>query len=162
MGTLGQVPLAGQGRRTVRDSWPHYDKTCYPCPCNARANGKNNPNYLSAYAFENDFAALQMEAGNEQICEGLLQAKAEEGICKVVCFSPRHDLTLPLMSQIGIQDVIRLWMKEYQDIGQLPNINHVQIFEDKGEIMGCSDPHPHGQIWAQQSIPQETAKKGKH
>src|SRR5690606_399052 len=91
--------------------------------------------------------------------DGLLQAESESGICKVVCFSPDHSLTLPLMTNEAIADVITLWQKEYRELGAMESIIHVQIFENKGDIMGCSNPHPHGQIWAQRTIPQEVEKK---
>ncbi|MEL7006597.1 MAG: galactose-1-phosphate uridylyltransferase, partial [Bacteroidota bacterium] len=91
--------------------------------------------------------------------DGLLTAQSERGICKVICFSPRHDLTLPQMDIAEIESVIDLWAKEYTDLGSIDFINHVQIFENKGETMGCSNPHPHGQIWAQESIPVEVMKK---
>ena len=89
----------------------------------------------------------------------MLYAESESGICKVVCFSPDHSLTLPLMSTEELADVISIWQQEYKELGAIDSINHVQIFENKGDTMGCSNPHPHGQIWAQRSIPQEVQKK---
>jgi UDPglucose--hexose-1-phosphate uridylyltransferase len=135
-----------------------YDLNCYLCPGNERAGGAKNPNYTGTYSFQNDFAAL-LEGPEETFKEGLLEAESESGICKVICYSPNHSLTLPLMEVNDIVEVIRLWQKEYTALGSDPNINHVQIFENKGAIMGCSNPHPHGQIWAQRSIPQEVQKK---
>ena len=135
-----------------------YDPNCYLCPGNERAGGAKNPNYTGTYSFQNDFAAL-LEGPEESFKEGLLEAESESGICKVICYSPNHSLTLPLMEECDIVEVITLWQKEYSDLGSDPNINHVQIFENKGAIMGCSNPHPHGQIWAQRSIPQEVEKK---
>ena len=135
-----------------------YDPSCYLCPGNERAGGAKNPDYTGTYSFQNDFAAL-LEGPEESFKEGLLEAESESGICKVICYSPNHSLTLPLMEEGDIEKVISLWQKEYTDLGSDPNINHVQIFENKGAIMGCSNPHPHGQVWAQRSIPQEVQKK---
>ena len=138
-----------------------YYPDCYLCPGNERAGGAKNPDYTGAYSFQNDFAAL-IEGSEETFKEGLLEAESESGICKVICYSPNHNLTLSLMEERDIEEVIILWQKEYSTLGSDPNINHVQIFENKGAIMGCSNPHPHGQIWAQRSIPQEVQKKGIH
>ena len=135
-----------------------YNPSCYLCPGNERAGGAKNPDYTGTYSFQNDFAAL-LEGPEESFKEGLLEAESESGICKVICYSPNHSLTLPLMEEGDIEKVISLWQKEYTDLGSDPNINHVQIFENKGAIMGCSNPHPHGQVWAQRSIPQEVQKK---
>ena len=135
-----------------------YNPSCYLCPGNERAGGAKNPDYTGTYSFQNDFAAL-LEGPQEIFKDGLLEAESESGICKVICYSPNHSLTLPLMEVSDIVEVIRLWQKEYTALGSDPNINHVQIFENKGAIMGCSNPHPHGQIWAQRSIPQEVQKK---
>jgi len=135
-----------------------YDPNCYLCPGNERAGGAKNPDYTGTYSFQNDFAAL-IEGPEETFKEGLLEAESESGICKVICYHPNHSLTLPLMEEHDIEEVITLWQQEYTNLGSDPNINHVQIFENKGAIMGCSNPHPHGQIWAQRSIPQEVQKK---
>ena len=105
------------------------------------------------------FPALLNDVAPEKFEDGLLYAESESGICKVVCFSPDHSLTLPLMTKEEIKDVITLWQQEYEELGAVKGINHVQIFENKGDVMGCSNPHPHGQIWAQRSIPQEIQKK---
>lgn len=135
-----------------------YDPNCYLCPGNERAGGAKNPNYSGTYSFKNDFAAL-LESEDEKNKDGLFEAESESGLCKVICYSPNHGLTLPLMEVNAIIDVITLWQKEYNELGENPNINHVQIFENKGAIMGCSNPHPHGQIWAERAIPQEVKKK---
>jgi len=135
-----------------------YDPNCYLCPGNERAGGAKNPNYSGTYSFTNDFAAL-LQSKDERFIDGLLEAESESGICKVICYSPNHGFTLPLMDVKSIIDVIKLWQSEYKELGGNPDINHVQIFENKGAIMGCSNPHPHGQIWAQRSIPQEVQKK---
>ena len=138
---------------------PSYDPSCYLCPGNTRAGGEQNPVYKSTYVFTNDFSALLPDTPDEAFRDGLLLAKGEKGICRVLCFSPDHSLTLPDMSIDAIVEVIQLWRREYAELGSLPQINHVQIFENKGEVMGCSNPHPHGQIWAQESLPNEVVKK---
>ncbi|HJZ40809.1 MAG TPA: UDP-glucose--hexose-1-phosphate uridylyltransferase [Bacteroidales bacterium] len=140
-----------------------YDPSCYLCPGNTRANGEINPAYDSTYAFVNDFSALIHDVPVFEMDESsLLVAGTEKGMCRVVCFSPKHNLTLAEMETTGLENVITTWQTEYKVLGELPYINYVQIFENKGEIMGCSNPHPHGQIWAQQSIPVEPAKEQEH
>jgi len=133
-----------------------YDPACYLCPGNERAGGARNPNYQGTFVFTNDFAALQPEIQlQRQDDSGLLRSESEAGICKVVCFSPRHDLTLARMTVPELTDVVNVWAAQYEELGSLPYIHYVQIFENRGEIMGCSNPHPHGQIWANQTIPNE-------
>ncbi|WP_073317064.1 UDP-glucose--hexose-1-phosphate uridylyltransferase [Aquimarina spongiae] len=136
-----------------------YDENCYLCPGNTRANGSVNPQYTKPFSFVNDYSALLSSVPEEHYNKGLLRAKSEKGICKVVCFSPDHSLTLPVMPIDDIMEVVNLWIKEYKELGSISYINHIQIFENKGDIMGCSNPHPHGQIWAQESIPVEIVKK---
>lgn len=152
-------PWQGKVEKVNEAQRPVHDPSCYLCPGNTRANGITNPNYKSTYAFDNDFAALLRDTPLASVNDGLLKAESETGICKVVCFSPDHSLTLPLMKQGAIIDVISLWQQEYKTLGSRPEIKHVQIFENKGDTMGCSNPHPHGQIWAQSTIPQEVQKK---
>ncbi len=136
-----------------------YDATCYLCPGNTRASGETNPNYKDPYSFINDFSSLLPDTPSLEKNEGLFKADSEKGICKVVCFSPDHSLTLPLMEVEDITKVIQMWKKEYLELGSKDFINYVQIFENKGAIMGCSNQHPHGQIWSQSSIPTEILKK---
>lgn len=138
---------------------PAYDPQCYLCPGNVRAGGEYNPAYTSTYVFTNDFAALLPDGPDTVQQEGFLMAKGERGICRVVCFSPNHALTLPEMTLEDLEKVVETWQREYLELGALPFVHHIQIFENKGEIMGCSNPHPHGQIWAQESIPNEVLKK---
>lgn len=152
-------PWQGKVEQTPLDTKPTYDEKCYLCPGNTRANGEKNPDYKKPFSFVNDFSALKDDTESSNFSEGLLRAKTERGICKVVCFSPDHSLTLPLMTVEAIADVISLWQEEYRSLGSKEHINHVQIFENKGAMMGCSNPHPHGQIWAQESIPVEALKK---
>lgn len=152
-------PWQGKQEKEALEKRPEYDENCYLCPGNTRANGVTNPQYESVYSFVNDFPALLSDTPNSEFNNGLLRAKGETGTCKVVCFSPNHSLTLSMMEIKDIEEVIGLWQKEYSELGARTDINHVQIFENKGEIMGCSNPHPHGQIWGQVSIPQEVQKK---
>jgi UDPglucose--hexose-1-phosphate uridylyltransferase len=153
-------PWQGQIERVDVEQNPSYDATCYLCPGNMRSNGIVNPTYTSTYAFDNDFAAVvaDVPSGEVDINE-LLKAKSERGICRVICFSPRHDLTVAEMTTEEIRNVVDVWIKEYEQLGANDFIQHVQIFENKGAVMGCSNPHPHGQIWAQESIPVEPLKK---
>ncbi|MFC3335122.1 UDP-glucose--hexose-1-phosphate uridylyltransferase [Flavobacterium palustre] len=153
-------PWQGQKEAINTVALPEYDPECYLCAGNVRANGEVNPPYESSFVFENDFAALKQEAiafdGNAE--GSFFKAQPERGISRVVCFSPRHDLTLPEMDVNGIVNIIHTWQKEYTTLGSVDYINHVQIFENKGSVMGCSNPHPHGQIWAQSSLPTQVQK----
>ncbi|GAA4367135.1 UDP-glucose--hexose-1-phosphate uridylyltransferase [Hymenobacter saemangeumensis] len=153
-------PWQGQQEKPEADTRPPYDPGCYLCPGNERAGGIQNPPYTGTFVFENDFAALQPEVPEGTLDkQGLLRAEAESGRCRVICFSPRHDLTLPEMALADIRGVIDVWEAEYLRLGVDPHINYVQIFENKGTMMGCSNPHPHGQIWAQRTVPGEPAKE---
>ncbi|MCC2547309.1 UDP-glucose--hexose-1-phosphate uridylyltransferase [Hymenobacter sp. BT175] len=153
-------PWQGQQEKPEPEVRPAHDPGCYLCPGNTRANGLTNPDYQNTFVFENDFAALQPEAPDGGLdLGGLLRAERETGRCRVICFSPRHDLTLPEMDVAGIRAVVDLWVDEFQTLGADPEINYVQIFENKGTMMGCSNPHPHGQIWAQRTVPVEPAKE---
>lgn len=153
-------PWQGQQEDVSSDKRPAYDPNCYLCPSNARANGEVNPNYDSTYVFDNDFGALQASSPAGSFTKGgLIRAESEQGICKVICFSPRHDLTLANMEVADIRKVVNLWQREYEELGKIDFIRYVQIFENKGAVMGCSNPHPHGQIWAQSTVPVEPAKE---
>ena len=153
-------PWQGQVEKTITDQRPKYDPGCYLCPGNTRASGDINPPYDGTYSFVNDFAALLEDAPEGSYEHGdIFKAFGQKGICKVICFSPRHDLTIPEMETIDIRKVVDLWVIEYEELGRKDFINYVQIFENKGSIMGCSNPHPHGQIWSQSIIPQEPARK---
>jgi UDPglucose--hexose-1-phosphate uridylyltransferase len=158
-----QRPWQGQVERTPAPTLLTYDPSCYLCPGNSRAGSAKNPSYTSTFVFENDFAALQPDTPSNEFNEagGLMRARSERGVCKVVCFSPRHDLTLAQMSAEDIAKVIDVWANEYVSLGALDYINHVQIFENRGEMMGCSNPHPHGQIWANETVPGEPSKEQK-
>jgi len=156
-----QRPWQGKQENAPQKHGVEYDPDCYLCPTNIRASGEKNPKYESTYVFVNDFAALMPNTEAFSFDKGLLKAEGEQGICKVVCFSPNHSLALPDMELKDIEKVITVWKKEYEELSSLKDINHIQIFENKGAIMGCSNPHPHGQIWAQRSIPTEVLKKTK-
>lgn len=153
-------PWQGRVEPMVEERIPAYDPTCYLCPGNERAGGIRNPKYDKTFVFTNDFSALLPETPiAEERNNDLLAVKGEQGVCRVVCFSPRHDLTFAEMDVNEIWGVVEAWTREYKLLGAQPNINYVQIFENKGQLMGCSNPHPHGQIWAQSSIPTEPTKE---
>jgi len=153
-------PWQGQVETTSADQRPEYDPNCYLCPGNQRADGTLNPDYKDSFVFVNDFSALLPNTQSTFIDEdGLLIAETERGICKVIAFSPRHDLTLPEMEVQDIKKVVNLWQQEFVELRRNDWIKYVQIFENKGAIMGCSNPHPHGQIWAQSSLPVEIIKE---
>lgn len=152
-------PWQGKTEENKVKNKEHYDPSCYLCPGNTRTSGITNPDYSDPFSFINDFSSLLPDTPKINFEEGLFKAESEIGICKVVCFSPDHSLTLPLMKKEDIEKVIEIWIDEYQELGSVDSINYVQIFENKGAIMGCSNPHPHGQIWSQSSIPTEILKK---
>jgi UDPglucose--hexose-1-phosphate uridylyltransferase len=155
-------PWQGQTERQEAEPSQHYDPNCYLCPGNTRAGGARNPSYSNTFVFDNDFGALQPNLPNAQVDvdgKGLLVAQTESGISRVVCFAPRHDLTLSRMSHAEIRALIDIWVEEFQSLGGRPGINYVQIFENRGLMMGCSNPHPHGQIWATSTIPNEPGKE---
>lgn len=180
-------PWKGQVEKTPEETRPAYDANCYLCPGNARAGGARNPEYTSTFVFTNDFAALLPNersgdnalgvdsTGRNPHCAGhyrdnaleegrygnnaLFVAESVAGTCRVICFSPRHDLTLPLMSRAEIRTVVDVWAEQTAELGQ--KYRWVQVFENKGAIMGCSNPHPHGQIWAGDALPNEPTKEDK-
>lgn len=153
-------PWQGRKELSSGSALPEFDPSCYLCPGNERAGGAKNPKYSATFVFDNDFSALQPNTPPHELRNGdLLIARGERGRCRVICFSPRHDITLAEMDLNAIRRVIDVWIDEYKILGAVPYINHIQIFENKGEMMGCSNPHPHCQIWAQESIPNEPAKE---
>ncbi|WP_370479283.1 UDP-glucose--hexose-1-phosphate uridylyltransferase [Tamlana flava] len=152
-------PWQGQNEAVSNEVRPSYDETCYLCAGNTRINGEVNPKYEDVFVFTNDFAALQSDTKTFEVNDGLLVAQSETGICKVVCFSPDHSKSLADMEPKNIKKVVSTWQKEYKELGDNPKINYVQIFENKGAVMGCSNPHPHGQIWSQSTLPNEVDKK---
>lgn len=152
-------PWQGQMEKVDEEKRPEYDPECYLCPGNVRAGGEINPDYKQVFSFTNDFTALQPDVPEAMENDDFFRFKSERGICRVICFSPRHDLTIPEMEVDAIAKVVELWIDECNELGRLGYINNIQLFENKGSVMGCSNPHPHGQIWAQESIPVELVKK---
>ena len=151
-------PWQGQVEKRPAENRPSYDPTCYLCAGNTRTSGETNPNYEATYVFPNDFPTILDEAPSPKTEQSpLFQAAQVKGECRVICFSPRHDLTLPEMSVAEIRGVINTWAKQITELGETHR--WVQIFENKGAVMGCSNPHPHGQIYAQNDLPQEPAKE---
>jgi UDPglucose--hexose-1-phosphate uridylyltransferase len=137
-----------------------YDPECYLCPGNSRAAGMRNSAYTSTFVFDNDYPALLPDALPGEIDrDGLIVARAERGICRVVCFSPRHDLTVPRMKPEEVQQVVEVWTDQYRELGALPWVQHVQIFENRGALMGASNPHPHCQIWANEELPNQLERE---
>src|SRR4051812_27178452 len=153
-------PWQGQMEKPAVEAQPAYDPTCYLCPGNSRAGGVRNPPYTSTFVFDNDFAALKPGTVPERFEQGgLLLAESEPGVCRVVCFSPQHNLTIAGMALAGLRTVVDTWVDQYQSLGADPNIGYVQIFENRGAMMGASNPHPHCQIWASRSLPNEPARE---
>lgn len=151
-------PWQGQVEKLPPENRPQHDPTCYLCPGNERAGGVRNPQYTETFVFTNDFAALLADTPAGNFGEGsLMQAQAVRGTSRVICFSPRHDLTLPEMETADIRKVIDVWAEQLADLGAA--YRWVQIFENKGSTMGASNPHPHGQIWASNFLPTLPAKE---
>ena len=147
-------PWQGKQETPPQDEQPRYDSSCYLCPGNVRANGQQNPQYTSTYVFTNDFAALLPQVPQAPAPpHPLMQTQSVEGTCRVICFSPRHDLTLPEMQVKEIEKVVHVWAEQISELGK--KYTWVQVFENKGAIMGCSNPHPHGQVWAGMGLPNE-------
>jgi UDPglucose--hexose-1-phosphate uridylyltransferase len=153
-------PWQGQKEATAPPAQPEYDPGCYLCPGNARAGGVRNPKYESTFIFDNDFAALKPGTPLDRYeKDGLLVAESEPGICRVVCFSPKHNLTIANMETADLRKVVDTWVQQYGELGARAEINYVQIFENRGPMMGASNPHPHCQIWSSHAIPNEIAKE---
>ena len=152
-------PWQGQNEAISNEVTPIHDPSCYLCAGNTRINGEENPKYEDVFVFTNDFAALQTSSPKFSITEGLFKSESEQGICKVICFSPDHSMSLADMEVLDINKVVKTWQNEYTELGSNDMINYVQIFENKGAVMGCSNPHPHGQIWSQSTLPNEVDKK---
>ncbi len=152
-------PWQGQTEKREEKILPEHDENCYLCSGNLRVNGDRNPEYKGVYVFNNDFGSLMKEeVESSGISSGFFSLYPERGINQVICFSENHSHTLPEMKAEDIKKVIDVWQQQYEELGNLDYINHVQIFENKGQMMGCSNPHPHGQIWAQSSIPSIVSK----
>ncbi|EEX49763.1 galactose-1-phosphate uridylyltransferase [Pasteurella multocida] len=150
-------PWQGQQEKVSEDEKPNYDPSCYLCPGNKRITGEENPNYHKPYVFKNDFSALLEDTPNpEKSDDPLFQISKAQGESRVICFSPDHSKTLPLLSVDEITEVVKVWQEQLRELGQ--KYQWVQIFENKGAAMGCSNPHPHGQIWANSFLPNEVAR----
>lgn len=152
-------PWLGQVEKVDEEILPSYDPSCYLCPGNQRSGGPVNPIYTNTFVFDNDFSALLPPVIEQSYSSGLLQAEPENGICRVVCFSPHHNLTLPELSQSDVEAVVQTWTEQTRELGKLSEVNYVQVFENKGAMMGCSNPHPHSQVWATGHIPNEPARE---
>ncbi|ROQ21720.1 UDPglucose--hexose-1-phosphate uridylyltransferase [Marinimicrobium koreense] len=150
-------PWQGQSELPDTERRPPYDPDCYLCPGNRRVNGEQNPCYESTYVFENDFAALKPDTPSVSTNDPLFTMAAEQGRSRVICFSPDHRKTLPELSISELMAVINCWQEQTRELGR--EYRWVQVFENKGAMMGCSNPHPHGQVWAQQQIPTMAARK---
>ena len=160
-----QRPWQGQTEEKSGPAALQYDPNCYLCPGNTRAGGKVTPKYEQTFVFDNDFAALLPDTATATLDvygAGLLQAQTERGICRVLCFDPRHDLTLATMEVAAIRRVVEVWVAQEAELGARPEIGYVQIFENRGAMMGASNPHPHCQIWATEHIPDDPTLEGEH
>jgi UDPglucose--hexose-1-phosphate uridylyltransferase len=156
-----QRPWQGRREEPAADRRKPYDGTCYLCPGNVRANGEKNPDYRETHVFTNDFAALRPDSNHAvPDMHPLLRCGPVSGTCRVICFSPRHDLTLPEMEDSSVLRVVEAWTGQLRELGR--KYRWVQIFENKGDIMGCSNPHPHGQVWAGDVLPNEPSAEDFH
>jgi len=155
-----QRPWQGAVEDLPPEHRPAYDPTCYLCPGNARAGGKVNPDYTGTFVFDNDFPALLPDTpSDEPPGHPLFRIQGERGLARVICFSPRHDLTLAEMAPEDIRPVVDTWAEQTEDLGRRDFIGYVQVFENRGAMMGASNPHPHGQIWATGRLPREVLKE---
>ena len=152
-----QAALARPGRKAALEERPAYNPGCYPCPGSLRAGGECSPEDESTFVFTNDFAALLPDTPPAGSAHPLLRHQSQPGACRVMCFSPRHDLTLPEMAPEDMRRVVDVWAEQVAELGQ--QYRWTQVFENKGAVMGCSNPHPHGQIWASSTLPNEPAKE---
>jgi len=151
-------PWLGKQEKSIEENKPEYDNNCYLCPGNKRANGEINLDYKSHFVFVNDFSALLPDTSTgSSNTNQLFQAEAVSGECRVICFSPKHNLTLAEMNMSEIKNVIDIWTNQIKELGE--KYKWVQIFENKGAIMGSSNPHPHGQVWAGSFLPNEVTKE---
>ena len=157
----GARPWQGEVKAIRSEALPSYDPTCYLCPGNARASGARNPDYSDVFVFQNDFPALLEDTAiQEEFGHPLLRVSPTRGENRVICFSPRHDLTLAQMETQDIRGVIRAWIQQSEELGR--KHRWVQVFENRGEMMGASNPHPHGQIWAIDALPNEVLSEDHH
>ena len=153
-------PWQGQNEPPSNEVRPSYDESCYLCPGNTRVNGEVNPKYTGTFVFGNDFAALQQDTPDASSDDPLFTFSAEQGCSRVICFSPDHSKTLPKLTDEARVEVVKTWVAQTEELGKA--YSWVQVFENKGAMMGCSNPHPHGQVWAQRHLPTLAAKKQQH
>jgi UDPglucose--hexose-1-phosphate uridylyltransferase len=153
-------PWLGKVENREPESRLASDPACYLCPGNSRAGGVRNPAYAGTLVFDNDYPALISQTSGTEVDEsGIIVARGERGICRVLCFSPRHDLTVSRMSSAQLRPVVDAWVEQYEALAAVPWVRHVQIFENCGAVMGASNPHPHCQIWANSTVPNQPAKE---
>ncbi|CNH28984.1 galactose-1-phosphate uridylyltransferase [Yersinia enterocolitica] len=151
-------PWQGQQESPSTESLPAHDPDCFLCPGNTRVTGDVNPDYRSTYVFTNDFAALMPDTPDApQSDDPLMRSQSARGTSRVICFSPDHSKTLPQLTLAALEDVIQTWQQQSAELGKTSP--WVQVFENKGAAMGCSNPHPHGQIWANSFLPNEAARE---
>ena len=151
-----QRPWLGKVAERPTETTLAYDPSCYLCPGNVRAGNARNPQYLSTFVFDNDYPALLPDTPPREIDEsGLIVARSEQGLCRVLCFSPRHDLTVPRLTPAELRLVVDLWVEQFRTLGSMSFVNYVLVFENRGAIMGASNPHPHCQVWANATVPDE-------
>ena len=154
-----QRPWQGQLETVENDQLPNYDPDCYLCPGNERVNGERNPNFVGAFAFDNDFAALTADSEVSPSSTALFESRAESGCCRVLSYTERHDLRLATMNQEQLNIAFNAMIAEFSRLDAREDINYVQVFENRGSMMGCSNPHPHAQVWATSNLPTEPAKE---
>ena len=136
-----------------------HDPDCYLCPGNIRAGGHHNPDYDGVWVFDNDFPALLSTATPETQADDLLRAEPESGLCRVVCYGPHHTRTMAAMTAAELRAIVDVWTTQFTELSLRPDIAAVTIFENRGSMMGASNPHPHGQIWATRHIPNELTRE---
>lgn len=154
-------PWSGADEQPAIEQLSSYDETCFLCPTNKRVSGDVNPDYQGTYVFNNDFAALMVDSPDAPASDHpLFKTQGVRGLSRVICFSPDHSKTLPELAVEQIRSVIDTWNDQIEALGK--DYVWVQVFENKGESMGCSQPHPHGQIWANSFLPNEIERKDHH
>jgi UDPglucose--hexose-1-phosphate uridylyltransferase len=151
--TTSDRPWSGDTVKAAGTDSPEFDPKCYLCPGVTRASGEKNPDYKEPFAFTNDFASFSMDAPDVHRNDFFEKAEPVHGCCRVICFTPKHNLTMAELSVSEIEAIVRLWQKEYVTLGSNPKIENILIFENKGKVIGVSNPHPHGQIYATNFVP---------
>jgi UDPglucose--hexose-1-phosphate uridylyltransferase len=157
-------PWQGEQAEPATGSVPRHDPGCYLCPGNARTSGVANPDYAATFVFPNDFPALLGESAVDADADGLFETAPSRGEARVICYTPDHSQTLARMDDTRRRAVVDCWADLSRELGQ--QWAHVQLFENKGAMMGASSPHPHGQVWASDFVPQlvtrEDARQREH